>query len=311
MTAAHQPSRHEALLYAGEDEFVRAGARFVRDGLAAGEPVMVAVVPQKIRLLREALGAEADDVVFTDIEEVGRNPARIIPAWRAFIAERAVGGAPVRGIGEPIWPGRPALEVAEAQLHEALVNVVLQESSPAHLVCPYDVSRLGADVVHEARCSHPEVIEAGLRAPSPHFRAGPAGLEPFDTPLAPPPRTAQTVSFDRASLREARRGAREAAEQAGLPAMTVDGFELAVHEIATNSVIHGGGLGVLRLWIEEGRLVAEIRDRGRLADPLVGRHPPTTVSSGGWGVYLANQVCDLVQIRSGPDGTVVRLSMCS
>jgi hypothetical protein len=34
--------RHEALFYEGASQFVRAALQFVRDGLAAGEAVMVA-----------------------------------------------------------------------------------------------------------------------------------------------------------------------------------------------------------------------------------------------------------------------------
>ena len=43
---------------------------------------MVAVAPEKIAALRDALGDDADAVAFADMAELGRNPARIIPAWR-------------------------------------------------------------------------------------------------------------------------------------------------------------------------------------------------------------------------------------
>ena len=44
-------------------------------------------------------------------------------------------------------------------------------------------------------------------------------------------------------------------------------------------------------------------------DPLVGRVKPVPTQVGGRGLWLANQFCDLVQIRSGDDGTAVRLQM--
>jgi anti-sigma regulatory factor (Ser/Thr protein kinase) len=34
---------------------------------------------------------------------------------------------------------------------------------------------------------------------------------------------------------------------------------------------------------------------------------PPLSDEGGRGLWLANQLCDLVQIRSGENGTVVRL----
>jgi anti-sigma regulatory factor (Ser/Thr protein kinase) len=71
--------------------------------------------------------------------------------------------------------------------------------------------------------------------------------------------------------------------------------------------MHGGGTGTLRLWRENGSLLAEVEDRGRIDRPLVGRLRPGIAQEGGRGLWLANQLCDLVQIRSGDAGTVVRL----
>jgi hypothetical protein len=41
----------------------------------------------------------------------------------------------------------------------------------------------------------------------------------------------------------------------------------------------------------------------------VGRTPPSPDQRAGRGLWLANQLCDLVQIRSTEAGTVVRLHM--
>jgi anti-sigma regulatory factor (Ser/Thr protein kinase) len=82
---------------------------------------------------------------------------------------------------------------------------------------------------------------------------------------------------------------------------------LAVHEAAANSVRHGGGDGLLRIWVEGGAAVCEVSDRGWVTDPLAGRVRPLQRSGGGRGVWIMNQVCDLVQLRSSPDGTVVRM----
>jgi anti-sigma regulatory factor (Ser/Thr protein kinase) len=84
-----------------------------------------------------------------------------------------------------------------------------------------------------------------------------------------------------------------------------------VNEIASNSLLHGGGRGVLRVWRQGRRVVCEIRDRGRLDDPLADRDLPSPESTVGRGLWIANQLCDLVQIRSFPTGTVVRLHMAS
>jgi anti-sigma regulatory factor (Ser/Thr protein kinase) len=85
----------------------------------------------------------------------------------------------------------------------------------------------------------------------------------------------------------------------------------ATSELAANSVMHGGGSGTLRLWRENGTLLAEVEDRGRIEEPLVGRLRPGIAQEGGRGLWLANRLCDLVQIRSGERGTVVRLHIAT
>ena len=66
--------RHEALFYAGLDEFVQRTAPFIREGLEADDPVLVVVNAEKIDLLRSELGDGADGVRFADMAEVGRTP---------------------------------------------------------------------------------------------------------------------------------------------------------------------------------------------------------------------------------------------
>ena len=84
---------------------------------------------------------------------------------------------------------------------------------------------------------------------------------------------------------------------------------VAANEAATNSIRHGGGQGVVRVWQQGEALICEVRDRGRIDQPLVGRRRPLTGSNGGHGLWMANQLCDLVQIRTRRNGTVVRLHM--
>ena len=64
---------------------------------------------------------------------------------------------------------------------------------------------------------------------------------------------------------------------------------------------------MLRIWTEGGSLVCEVADDGVITDPLVGRREPPLDRAGGRGLWLANQLCHLVQIRSGAAGTTVRL----
>ena len=51
------------------------------------------------------------------------------------------------------------MELAECQLHEALLNMAVHPDTPLWLLCPYDVESLPASVVEEAHRSHPVVLD--------------------------------------------------------------------------------------------------------------------------------------------------------
>src|SRR5438067_833038 len=299
--------RHEALLYRGRDEFVERIGAFIRDAVAAEEPVLAVVDPEKIGLLRDELGGQSDGVLFGDMRELGGNPARIIPAWRDFVAEHAAFGRRFRGVGEPIWPGRSAAELAECRRHESLLNLAFADGAPWWLVCPYDVESLDPAVVEEARRTHPFVSERGAAGESVDYYGLEAIARPFDDGLPDPPDDASERLFRRGSLAPLRRFV--ARHAAGLGASRRADLVLAVHEVVSNSLRHGGGAGRLLVWRDPDALICEVRDRGRIGDPLVGRERPAFGRSGGRGLWLANQLCDLVQVRSFPEGSVVRLHM--
>ncbi|MFD0327572.1 ATP-binding protein [Streptacidiphilus monticola] len=83
-------------------------------------------------------------------------------------------------------------------------------------------------------------------------------------------------------------------------------LELAVAELTTNSVLHGGGSGTLRIWQEDGLVVCEVHDAGRLTDPLAGRRPATADEPNGRGLLLVNRVAQLVRVRADAEGTTFR-----
>jgi anti-sigma regulatory factor (Ser/Thr protein kinase) len=263
---------------------------------------LVAVGPGQTRLLQGELGADAERVRFVDMREVGRNPASIIPIWRAFLDEAA--GRPVRGIGEPVWAARSAAALDECQRHEALLNTAFDGGSAWGLLCPYDASSLSDDVLAKVAHSHPTVHRDGVSEES--FSCV-SDVDCFAGRLPLPLATAESFDFELGELAEVRRRTAAAAERAGMDPAEVADLVTAASELAANSVVHGGGSGTLRLWCEEERLLAEVEDRGRITDPLVGRLRPDVAQEGGRGLWIANHLCDLVQIRSGEGGTTVRL----
>lgn len=301
--------RHEALLYAGEADFVKQTSSFIRDGIQSGEPILVVVGAEKIAKLRDALGSQANAVRFADMLDVGRNPARIIPAWSAFVDEYGVAGQSVRGIGEPIWASRAADELIECERHEALLNLAFAEAPAWWLLCPYDTGTLPSSVVEEARRNHPFVLDAGGHRRALEFRTLREIAKPFDAPLSPPPVGTDEMRFEISDLADIRASVGRHAGLSGLDPSVAEDLVLAVNEIVTNSVRHAGGAGVLRMWETDDSLIAEIRDIGHIDRPLIGREQPTLDQTSGFGLWIANQVCDLVQVRTFPEGSVVRLHM--
>jgi anti-sigma regulatory factor (Ser/Thr protein kinase) len=293
---------HPALFYRGTAEYLAGTVPFVRGGLAAGEPVAVAVPPPNLELLRAELAESADLVHFFDMAVVGRNPGRIIPSvLRAFADEHPDGR--VRIIGEPVWPGRTAVEYPACVQHEALINMAFT-GRPVTILCPYDVAGLDEVAVTDAAATHPMLIDAAGGRDSDGYSPERV-VAAYNEPLTPP-ETALHLSFDAARLATVRRVSAEFARRAGLPARRIDDLEVVVNELATNSIVHGGGTGTLSIWAEDGRLVYEIRDHGRLIDPLVGRRPVDFDNLSGRGVLLVNYLADLVRVYTGEDGTAVR-----
>jgi anti-sigma regulatory factor (Ser/Thr protein kinase) len=299
---------HEALFYAGAEDFVAQIAAFIREGLAYDEPSLVMVRADKIELLRAELGPDAERVLFTDMGEAGRNPGRIISAWSDFAAEHLAQGRTLRGVGEPIWAARSPEELAECQHHESLINLAFGQADGFRLVCPYDVEALPPDVIEEARRSHPLILEGGQLVECRRYRGDEAIGAARDS--LPPPRVAsEDMGFRQTNLGAVRGFVSGRASDAGLSPERVGDLVLAVNEAATNSVRHAGGKGIVRIWHSDEAIVCEVRDRGRIDEPLAGRLRPTSQRAGGHGLWMANQLCDLVQLRTRRSGTVVRLHM--
>lgn len=297
------PFAHPALFYRGEEQYTAGTVPFVRAGLAAGEPVAVAVPGPQLELIRAGLGPAGDGVRFLDMAEVGRNPGRIIPGVLRAFADAHTGGGRVRIIGEPIWPGRTAVEYPACVQHEALINSAFQDREVT-ILCPYDAERLEPDVLADAHATHPVVIDGDTRLPSATYDPYRV-IARYNEPLPHPPGAA-SVAFDARELPGARYFAVQEAERLGLAGVRLQDLTLAVAELTTNSVLHGGGRGTLRIWAEDERIVCEVRDQGRLTDPLAGRRPPARDQPGGRGLLLVHYVADLVRVHTAPDGTTIR-----
>ncbi|MGR6319692.1 sensor histidine kinase [Micromonospora soli] len=298
--------RHELLLYPDPTSMLATVVPFVQEGLAAGEPVLVVTPGPQLALIRAALGTDGDAVRWTDMARAGRNPGRILPWVLQAFANRHPGHR-VRIVGEPVWPGRTAQEYPACAQHEAAINWALA-GREVSVLCPYDAGRLAPGVLAEARRTHPLLLDGGGSRPTAGY--APAEVaQRHNQPLPVPAEPVAVLRYGLESLALVRRFVADRAAGAGLDTERVADLQIAVTELAANSIVHAGGAGTLQVWRTDSHLVCEIRDDGRLSDPLAGRLTPAPDGVGGRGLVIVHALCDLVLVHTSAAGTTVRLHM--
>jgi len=307
-TSPVHPFRHEAFFYASESELVAMVEPFVREGVEAGEDVLVAVDAPKGERLRKRLGPAAAGMRFADLTQLGSNPARLIPLWRSFL-DGVMPETPCRGVGESVHSARSRAELAECLIHESLVNLAFSHDEALWLMCPCDSTAVSPETLEHLRRSHPYVSDALGTTASNRFTGPGAAALPRQERLPPRPAGTRTFTVEAASVVAARHLVSARAHSLGLSPSRTSDFTLAAHEVIANSLRHGGGRAEVSVWAEEGEMLCEVRDQGRFRDALAGLRRPVADGSGGRGLWMANQLCDLVQIRSSQDGTAVRLHL--
>ncbi|GGZ48012.1 sensor histidine kinase [Streptomyces subrutilus] len=299
--------RHELYPYRGDAQFLSGTLGFIHEALQADEAVVVAVPSDKTSLLRGVLAHEPA-VTFVDTTTAGPNPGRHIAAWTAWMTERGEGDRPVRGIGETAWrQARSAAHLSELRHHEWLLNRAFARSPAWSMLCPYDAADEDQDALRSLSRCHPLIRRDGQQERNDGFLT--ADTYPFEA-LADPCDPYQELSFTDGDLSAIRSKVSQCASDAGITREQLSRLAVAVTEIATNSIRHGGGHGTLRTWTQAATFLCEFRDGGYIPDVMAGRTRPAPDQLGGRGLWLAHQLCDLVEIRSAPDqGTTIRLHM--
>jgi anti-sigma regulatory factor (Ser/Thr protein kinase) len=127
--------------------------------------------------------------------------------------------------------------------------------------------------------------------------------------LSKPPAAAETLTYD-AEIASVRRFIATRARRAGLSPDRIEDLVLAVSELAANTLAHTDGAGTLLVWATEDYVVCQVHDSGRLPDQQAGgSRPDPDELGGGRGLWVVRQLCDRVDVRSGPDGTTIRAYM--
>lgn len=314
----HERFRHTGVLYASGAAFASAAADFLGAGLAAGDDAVMVLAEADAAAVTARLGGAASAGV--TVIDPNASPARLMAhiVGLARSAQSApAGDRSVRVVGDVGRLGGSASAQAEAILSDALLDQA-GGAFGLDLLCGFpDGSYLGGADTAAGRerflaCHRHLLGESGQQANADHNPDLAQLL--FAEPLPEPGVPVSVYCSNGRPLSALREFVAEHAQAAQLPQARRDDLVLAAHEVATNSLRHAGTEPIVRMWREAGgqpaSVVCEIRDRGVIADPMAGRLLPDTDREDGRGLWLANQLCTLAQVRSSPEaGTTVRLHM--
>jgi anti-sigma regulatory factor (Ser/Thr protein kinase) len=306
-THSDQPLVHQALLYGSDEEFLTTAGTFLREGLAAGEVVTAVTTPHNIGLL-QGLTGDHESVRFVDAGSWYVTPGATLGAYLRVIRAHDLPGRH-RVIGEPVWTGRDDLEVLEWTRYESVINTTFC-GERTWILCPYDTRVLPRSIVSGAMRTHPEVVSGYDTWQSLSYRDPAEFAADCDSrPLEPAVEPASIV-ITPDGLHAVREFVAARSGEYGLADPWRTWLLVAVNELATNVVAHGGGQGELRLWRDGDTLVCDVIDAaGALTMPHPGQLCPPKGSRSGHGLWVVRQLCDLMQVRVDNGRSIVRVRM--
>lgn len=305
-----QGATHVALLYESVQEFADATVPFLRDGLRDGDALLMVSTPAPTAAVRDALpGKSLDSVTFVDSVDHYTTSAQALTAFQQLLFDCGASGRRLRVVSEPPLTLWPEDQVEELCLAEAAFNAVC-DLPWVTLACAYDMRVTPEPLREQLVRSHPQVVRRGKATPSTTF-ADPATVltESLTGPPLPSPTGPVASLVAPVDAAQAREFVERAGARTGLAGESLSRFVSAANEVVTNANSHAV-LDSVRVWSERGRSVCEVRDVGDgLDDPLAGYRLPDLQSTSGRGLWMARQLTDLVEVRSGPRGSIFRLHL--
>lgn len=307
-TATQQgDSFHEALLYGSEHELLGTVVPFLRDGVRAGEPTVVAWPHEQAVLLQEAM-PDTRDVVFLDETQAYTRPSSVIKSYRGMLADYVADGASrVRVTGAfPSWVLQDVWWWWAR--YEAAANHAYADF-PVWTLCAYDTRTSPRHVLDDVTRTHPRLSTPdGTHVDNGSYRSMSTFLADHTVTPDPLDTTRPVLDLVDRTPADARYAVWEAHRAGRLPAETdVDAIVLVANEAITNGIRYGKPPVRFRLWAGFGRVVIAVHDLGAgPADPEVGLWPVAHDGPGGRGLWLIHELADHVTLDPGTNGYTLR-----
>lgn len=297
--------QHEAFVYRSVDEYVATLAPLLADAVAAGDEA-IAVVPEgRAQALRAALGGRGHGVRWVEAAEWYQHPVRTVAAYEQTLRRLAPGTAAL--VVDEICFGDSEHAHRSWTRCEAVLNRAL-ERHPVRVICPYDVGSLPPSVVADAHRTHPHLRGPRTRRPSAAYVPPEVLVPEIAADLVLPTEAPDVDRYVGESVREGRRAFASAASAWGLSDERARQLSVAVSEVLTNAVLHGGGGAWLRIWGRDDALICAVDDDGPGSDdPLLGHVPPPPRATSGYGLWLTRQLFDRAELARSPRGGLLVL----
>lgn len=299
--------QHAAAFFDDQADFVRQAVPVVQAALARGEPVAAALHPATEGALADALGAPDGLVLLNDTAGTHDSSAQTLAARRARELRGIAGDY---GTATVLSEHTTRLDGFDGSFWtelDAALNIACADI-PVSLTCFYPEMALHRGIIRGARRNHPLLLVRGeLRQNLDHRSPAEVLTEfpPAGPPILGPPDL--RLRFRAWQLHEVRSTLERILLADGYGRGRAEDVVLAINEIATNAVEHGTLEAELLVWIDSEGLTCEIHDHGRLAERLPGLRTPLPGERRGRGLWVARQLCDLLQVWTDQGGTHVRV----
>ncbi|PPK68279.1 sensor histidine kinase [Actinokineospora auranticolor] len=300
---------HAALCYATDRELVDAATAFLTDGLDGGEALVVALDRPRADLVLAAL-ADPGAVTVLATGDLHWRPAVVIKSYGDLYTRLLDGGArAVRLLGE--IPDRALTTAWDVWgRYESAVNYAW-DRFPLRSMCAYDTRTTSSWVLDDVAKTHSLVVSAegvpvrnSRYVEPPLFLSSPRPMVPYPIQDTPPvvDLVVTTPGAARSAVRTANRDS--------LAPRELDDVVMSVSEVVTNAIKYGTPPIRIRVWTAADHMTVTVHDRGPgPADPFAGLLPAPRPEGGGYGLWLAHQLCHHVTFAGDSTGFTVRLTM--